>query len=266
MEPEQRLNFYSNTIDQWITDKNSKILVVGAGTNDRNVLFNLGFQDVVISNLDSRIKGDEFFPYKWSFLDAENLDCQDNEYDYVIIHAALHHCSSPHRALLEMYRVSKQSLIFFEARDSLLMRTLVNLNVTSDYETIAVYFNDCLYGGVRNTEIPNFVYRWTEREIEKTIFTYAPYANHQFHYQYGNDVSPMIPAIKNPVKRLVIRLAVPIYKVFAKIYPKQQNLLACKVDKPSIPEDLHEWLNLNEEGQIKFNRAWGDQFYSLIKG
>jgi SAM-dependent methyltransferase len=261
MDSNQRLIFYSDTINQWLTDKNAKILVVGAGINDRNILFNLGFHDVVISNLDSRIKGDEFSPYKWRFLDVENLHCQDNEFDHVIIHAALHHCSSPHRALLEMYRVSKHSLIFFEARDSFLMRMLVNLNVTHDYETIAVYFNDCLYGGVRNTEIPNFVYRWTEREVEKTISTYAPYARHQFHYRYGNDVSPMVPAIKNPMKRLAVASFVPLYKIFAKFYPKQQNLLACKIDKPSIPSDLHEWLHLNQDGQIKFSKAWGNQVY-----
>jgi SAM-dependent methyltransferase len=263
MESEQRLIFYTNTIREWVRDKNAKILVVGAGINDRNVLFDLGFTDVVISNLDSRIKGDEFEPYQWRFLDVENLGCQDNEFDYVIIHAALHHCLSPHRALLEMYRVSKQSMIFFEARDSWLMKTLVNLNITHDYETLAVYFNDGLYGGVRNTEIPNFVYRWTEREIEKTISTFAPYAPHSFHYQYGNDVSPMAAAIKNPLKRLAVQLSVPLFKAFIKVCPKQQNLFACKIDIPSLPQDLHAWLQLDADGQIKFNKDWVEQAYTL---
>jgi SAM-dependent methyltransferase len=263
MESDQRLSFYSKTINQWILDKQAKILVVGAGTNDRDVFVELGFENVVISNLDSRMKGDEFSPYQWRFLDVENLDCQDNEYDYVVIHAALHHCSSPHRAILEMYRVSKQALIFFEARDSWLMRTLVSLNVTHDYETLAVYFNDGLYGGVRNTEIPNFVYRWTEREVEKTIATFSPYAHHHIHYQYGNAMSPMAAAIKNPIKRLVVMLGVPIFQLFIKFNQKQQNLFACKVDKPSLPQDLHEWLKCDEGGAIKFNSDWAEKTYDL---
>jgi hypothetical protein len=48
MESDQRLLFYSNTINQWIPDRHAKILVVGAGINDRNILFNLGFDNVVI--------------------------------------------------------------------------------------------------------------------------------------------------------------------------------------------------------------------------
>jgi SAM-dependent methyltransferase len=265
MESDQRLLFYSNTINQWIPDRHAKILVVGAGINDRNILFNLGFDNVVISNLDSRIKGDEFAPYQWRFLDVENLDCQNNEFDYTIIHAALHHCSSPHCAILEMYRVSQKALIFFEARDSLLMRMLVNLNITHDYETLAVYFNDGIYGGVRNTEIPNFVYRWTEREVEKTIATFAPHARHQIHYQYGNASSPMAAAMKNPLKRVLVGLGIPLFHFFVKLNPKQQNLFACKVDKPLLPQDLHEWLELDEAGKIKFNLNWAEKAYNVEK-
>jgi SAM-dependent methyltransferase len=183
-----RISFYKNTINKWILNKNASILVVGGGETDRDVFIDLGFENVVISNLDSRLKGDEFAPYQWNFQRAEELTYDDLEFDFVVVHAALHHCETPHRALLEMYRVAKIGLIAFESRDSLLMNFLEKIELSPTYEHIAVYYNDGKFGGVNNTEIPNYIYRWTEREIQKTISSYAPFAKHQFLYQYGNDI------------------------------------------------------------------------------
>jgi uridylate kinase len=59
-----RISFYKNTINQWITDKNASILVVGGGETDRDVLHSLDFTNVI----DFRLKCDEFAPYQWSFL------------------------------------------------------------------------------------------------------------------------------------------------------------------------------------------------------
>jgi hypothetical protein len=71
-----------------------------------------------------------------------------------------------------MYRVARKTAIAFESRDSLLMRIAVKLGFTMDYET------DCVTpdgkGGVAESGIPNFVYRWTEREVWKAIATFDP--------------------------------------------------------------------------------------------
>ena len=257
---DRRISFYAQTISEWIDDNEATILVVGGGANDRNIFFTLGFRNVVISNLDSRIDGNPFVPYALRFLDAENLDCKNDEFDYVIVHAALHHCASPHRALLEMYRVARRALVFFESHDSLIMKALETLGITQIHEVSAVYYNDCQYGGVKDTHIPNFIYRWTEREIEKTISSYAPHAHHNIQYKYGND-SPKTTRMRSGLKRLIIFLATPIYKGFAKIFPTQQNLFACKVDKPKLPDDLHPWLTLDRNGEIKFNKEWAEKIY-----
>lgn len=256
-----RISFYSETISEWVKDKNATILVVGGGTNDREVFHHLGFQNVVISNLDSRIEGDAFAPYNWRFLDAEDLDCENETFDYVVVHAALHHCSSPHRALLEMYRVAREGIIFFESRDSLMMQVLKRLGLTETYETTAVYYNDCKFGGVKNTHIPNFIYRWTEAEIEKTVSTYAPYARHNIQYKYGNDSPSTARNTRNKLKQLLIIVAIPVYKGFAKLFPKQQNLFACKVEKPDLPGDLQPWLRLDGSGEIQFNREWAEKIH-----
>src|SRR5262249_10188229 len=156
---------------------------------------------------------------------AESLSYNDGAFDYVVVHAALHHCPSPHRALLEMYRVARRAAIMFESRDSLLMKLLVRLKFTDVYEPTAVYYNDCKFGGVNNTEIPNFVYRWTEHELEKTIASYAPYANHQFHYRYASDIPHLTSVQKRRgIRGAVLAVAAPLYRAFAWFFPKQQNL------------------------------------------
>jgi ubiquinone/menaquinone biosynthesis C-methylase UbiE len=256
-----RISFYKNTIDKWVTEKNISILVVGGGETDRGVLRSLGFTNVIISNLDFRLKGDEFAPYQWSLQKAEELSYEKDEFDFVVVHAALHHCESPHRALLEMYRVAKIAAIVFESRDSLLMKFLEKVNLTPSYEHVAVYYNDGKFGGVNNTEIPNYIYRWTEREIEKTVHTYAPYAKHNFQYKYGNDVPSSVGLQqKATIKQLLISIAKPFYQIFILLYPKQQNLFAFYIEKPKIPEDLHEWLKVDGEN-IRFNYEWAQKVY-----
>jgi ubiquinone/menaquinone biosynthesis C-methylase UbiE len=256
-----RISFYKKTIDNWITDKSASILVVGGGETDRDVLRSLGFTNVIISNLDSRLKGDEFEPYQWSLQKAEELSYGKDEFDFVVVHAALHHCESPHRALLEMYRVAKIAAIAFESRDSLLMKILEKVNLTPSYEHVAVYYNDGKFGGVNNTEIPNYIYRWTERDIEKTVHTYAPYAKHKFQYMYGNDVPSSVGLQqKATIKQLVISISKPFYQIFILLFPKQQNLFAFYIEKPGIPEDLHEWLKVDGEN-IRFNYEWAKEVY-----
>ena len=51
-------------------------------------------------------------------------------------------------------------------------------------------------------------------------------------------------------------------KIFAKIFPKQQNLFAFYISKPKIPEDLHPWLTYDDKLKIiKFNKVWGENVY-----
>ncbi|UJB67904.1 class I SAM-dependent methyltransferase [Acaryochloris sp. 'Moss Beach'] len=182
-----RISFYQETIGKWIGNLDASILVVGGGETDRDVFHRLGFTNIEISNLDSRLSSDEFAPFSWSYQKAEELSFESNQFDYVVVHAALHHCESPHRALLEMYRVARKGAIAFESRDSLLMKILEKTRLSPTFEHLAVYYNDGKFGGVNNTEVPNYIYRWTEREIEKTINSYAPYAKHKFFYEYGSD-------------------------------------------------------------------------------
>lgn len=257
----RRANFYSDCVRGLVPDPTASVLVVAAREADAKVLAELGFTDVVISNIETSLRSDQFAPFRWSHQDAHALAYEDRAFDYVLVHDGLHHCSSPHRALLEMYRVARRGLLVVESRDSLVMRLLIRLRLTADYETFAVHSSDGTGGGVDNTEIPNFVFRWTEKQVRQTINAYAPHAAHRIEFRYGWS-PPCTPPIeqRNRLKRLLTTVALPLYRVFVAACPKQQNHFAFFVAKPWLPEDLHPWLEMRGE-RIGFNREWGRRMY-----
>jgi ubiquinone/menaquinone biosynthesis C-methylase UbiE len=217
--------------------------------------------NVVISNVDERTAPGVFAPYAWSYQNAEQLGWPDGSFDYVVAHAMLHHCHSPHRAFLEMYRVSRRAALAIEARDSALMRLFERAHLAQVYEPTAVFYNDGRYGGVNNSEIPNFIYRWTEREVEKMVHSYAPHVRSRIRYFYGH-AQPGTTELESDGahKQRLIRALHPVYRVFAALFPRQQNLFAFLVEKPTGAEDLHPWL----EGALdrpRFNREWARARY-----
>jgi len=253
---EGRLRFYESTLSAWLPDRAASLLVVAGGRSDRDVLGRLGFSDAVISNVDERQPPGAFAPYAWSHQDAEALGYADGSFDYVVCHAGLHHCHSPHRGLLEMYRVARRAIVAFEPRDTLLIRALERLGFAQVYEALAVFRNQGRFGGVRNGAIPNFVHRWSEREVWKTIASFAPHARPRVRFAYGTD-DPRIPAqAKGAARRLALRLAMPAWRAFTAIAPRQQNLFAFRVEKPELPRDLQPWLRLAPDGAPRFDEAW----------
>src|SRR5258708_17900673 len=100
-------DFYAETLRRLLNDGwmglDSSVLVVCGGAYDRDAFHGLGFRRVTISNLDTRLTGNEFAPYGWSRQDAESITFGDVAFDFVVMHQVLHHCHSPHRGLLEMY-------------------------------------------------------------------------------------------------------------------------------------------------------------------
>ena len=62
------------------------------------------------------------------------------------------------------------------------MRVAVKLGAVDDYELAAVAAHGLRSGGVANTSTPNYVYRWSEREVEKTVASFAPHARHRIRF------------------------------------------------------------------------------------
>lgn len=150
-----------------------RVLIVGGSAADEQLLRQVGFQDLVNSNLPTdmdRMNGEEANPGTERIaLDVEQMDLPSDSYDLVFASEVLHHCSSPHHALCEMLRVSRRYVIFMEPNDSVAMNALVKMNFSFPYELPAVIAHDYQSGGLRDSNIPNFIYRWNRHEVVKTV-------------------------------------------------------------------------------------------------
>ena len=73
-----------------------------------------------------------------------------------------------------------------------------------------------------NTSVPNYVYRWTEREIMKLLKSFKPNITHDVKFNYSHD-------IKHSNNKLIKIL----FKIFFQIFKKQQNLLSIYIKVPN---------------------------------
>ncbi|HTC75204.1 MAG TPA: methyltransferase domain-containing protein [Edaphobacter sp.] len=257
-------DFYSETLqrlldDGWIGLDNT-VLVVCGGSYDRSVFYGLGFRRVTISNLDSQIDGSEFAPYPWSLQDVESLGFEDGAFDFAVVHQGLHHCHSPHRGLLEMSRVARVGVLAFEPRDTRLVRLGVKLGFGQEYEIAAVAENGLRSGGVGNSAMPNFIYRWTEREIEKTIRTFNPAGRAEFRYFSAVRVpKERMRSMKNRLVAGSLQALLPLVRLFAKVFPGQSNCFAFAVTKV---RELHPWMT--DEGKV--DAEWVGRRYAVGDG
>lgn len=253
-------DFYEDVIgrllDGGVLTTPMRILVVCGGKTDHVVLQRNGFRHVVISSLDRSRKAEAFAPFTWCHQDAERLTFEDESFDFSIVHSGLHHCYSPHRALLEMYRVARKGLLLFEPHDSLTARVGVKLKVGQEYENASVFLNQGLRGGAGDGPIPNFVYRFTEREIVKTINCYAPYARHDVRFMYRMRIPwTQLRWRRNRSLYHAVRLARPALKLFELSFRKQSNNFAALVLKPDLLRALHPWLRQDGD-TIRLDDEW----------
>jgi SAM-dependent methyltransferase len=256
-------DFYEDVVSELvrdgILDPGMRVLVVCGGRTDKLTLDRCGFRDVVISNLGVRPAGKDFGTFQWSEQDAERLTFDDETFDFAIAHSGLHHCYSPHRALLEMYRVARRGVLLFEPYDNLLTRVGVRLGIGQEYEYGGVAGDlgkNGHRGGVADTTIPNYVYRFTEREIVKAIHTYAPYARHDIRFFHRMRIPwGQLRRRRNPGVYLAVRLAQPVLKLVEVCAPRQSNNFAAVILKPDLSRALHPWLRRRGE-EIEVNGDW----------
>jgi hypothetical protein len=240
------MDFYPKTLkdlaDRGVLDPAARTLVIAAGPYDYQSLLAAGFSNVTISNLESH--GDASYPpYDWRHLDGENLDLEDNSYAQVIEHMGLHHCSSPHKALLEMYRVASRAVVVFENRDSVSLRFAVKLGLTMEFELPAVRQNDLTSGGMRNGPIPNFVYRWTEREVKKTVASADPAHDVPIEYFYNvRFPDGRVKRLKG-LRRLAMEAVRLPYAMYSRVLPRQANVFGFCINKSARTPKV--WMNDN---------------------
>ena len=169
----------------------------------------------------------------------------DGSFDLTVVSAGLHHCRSPHRALLELYRVARVAALALESRDSALMRVAVKLGAVDEYELAAVAAHGLRSGGVANTSTPNYVYRWSEREVEKTVASFAPHARHRIRFFREFELPEALVEIDRGARAGVLRLARPVVTGITRMLPRQANLFAFAIEKPRLPSDLQPWMRVD---------------------
>jgi SAM-dependent methyltransferase len=174
----QFLRVLASQIEAFRMPLDLRVLIVGGSAADEQTLRQSGFKDIVNSNLptdmDRLADGEPAAETHHIALDAEKIELPDDSFDLVFASEVLHHCSSPHRALCEMLRVSRRYVLFMEPNDSLAMNLLVKMRFSFPYELPAVIDNDYRSGGVRDSQVPNFLYRWNGHEVFKTVSSYIP--------------------------------------------------------------------------------------------
>jgi len=208
-----RKHFYKKNILNNILNKDSKILVLGADKLDENLFNELGFKNVTFSNYN--IKNNTNFE---NFL-MQDIPFPNNSFDFCVAHACVHHSSKPHNSILEMFRVSNKGILVIEANDCLLTRLACKFGYAEEFENSAIIKNKN-HGGVDNTNVPNYVYRWTEREVYKLISSYEPNVKHEIKFNYSNDLKF--------TDNILIKF---IFFIFFKFFKKQQNLFSFFIKK-----------------------------------
>jgi SAM-dependent methyltransferase len=265
-----RTPFTESVLEELLADgtisHSDRIIAVCAGVRERDIFLRCGFQDVTITNLDHSGSGDRFPPFQWSYQDAHDLNYDDNSFDFAFVTDGLHHCSSPHRAMLEMYRVARKGIIVIESRNSLLMRAANHLGLSPEYEVEAVVGSEFKSGGVNNTDIPNYIYRWTESDFEKAIRSFDPMGKQDFRFFYGLNLPYELAGWKkSSLKFYVVKVADPLLRGFTRVFKRQCNTLAMIALKPRIPDDLWPWLKL-QNGSVVFNADYAGQHFKQIEG
>ena len=122
-------------------------------------------------------------------------------------------------------------VLIIEANDSLISRLACKFNLSEEYELSAVEKNKN-FGGVDNSNIPNFVYRWTEREIIKLMNSFEPKIKHLIRFNYGHHIKFS--------KSIIINF----YLIFFYFFSKQKNLLSIFINKDINYRKYNDWINL----------------------
>jgi SAM-dependent methyltransferase len=260
-------DFYSDVLSRVGIAHDASVLVICGGPYDRQTFFEQGFTAVTISNLDhhDRVESN-YAPYTWVRQDAENLTFADDAYDWVVVNAGLHHCGSPHRALCEMLRVARKGVLVLEARDSFLMRIAVRLGLTVQHEleptALSGASSKTSFGGYRNGFIPNYIYRWTERDVEKTVNSFLPQYQHTCQFFYGLRLPLQRLAMsKNQLIHISIHVVGALAWLFRTVMPKQGNLFAFAASKRG---KVQPWLCETPDG-FEINKTYMDDRFSPEK-
>jgi len=162
-----------------------------------------------------------------------------------------------------MLRVASKHIVLLEPNDSLSMRALTWAGFSFPYEIFSVVYHENEAGGVRDSCVPNFIYRWSADEVRKTVSSYLAeylFLVHAYPYwDFNVDEKELsirketrihaITSIMGAKNFLVVLRALQIVLNSIPILRLQGNKFFCCVEKT---EQLRPWLAA-KDGKIAFN-------------
>lgn len=244
------------------------MLVIGGSWQDIELLKGAGFKDITLSNLQpDLVEGehrDSGFQVKQLAIDAEQVDLRDGSFDCVFAHEVLHHCRSPHRGLCEMLRVARKHVVLLEPNDSLFMRALIRTGFSFAYEIFSVVHHGYKAGGVRDSCVPNFVYRWNADEVRKTVSSYLAeyrFTVHSYsHWDFNVNAEHLSKRKETKIHWITSLIGAEVFLASLRILQTVFNLIPvlrgqgnkffCCIEKST---DLQPWLAAESDGRIAFH-------------
>lgn len=223
--------FYRNQIVKYF-DKSNKILLLGASDDEVKIFLNLGFKNLYVGYFDDIQKNffiqNGFIENKNLFkIDIRKIPFKENSFDYTFTHATIHHVDLPHLAVTELYRVAKIGCLIIESNDSFIMRLATKFGFSEEFEVSSIKSNG---GGLLNSSIPNYIYRWNENEINKLIKSYKPEYKHNIFFDYFYD-SKNSALEKNILKKIVKKILSLFLRIIFIFFVKQKNVFSFFIEK-----------------------------------
>ena len=231
-----RWHFYKKNFINYI-NIDSNFLLISASLHEVKTLKDLGYLKFSITYHDDNEKN-QFLDYGFKEninlfkSDLRNLAFKDKSFDYAITNATIHHIDLPHKAITELYRVAIRGVLIIESNDSLTMRLATRLKLAEEFEVSSIN-EDKNSGGLLDTAIPNYVYRWTEKEILKLLKSFDP---KNINFDYASDLTNFRNR-DNYIENVLLKILIITGKVFFFFFKKQQNCMSIFIDKTKTKKD-----------------------------
>ena len=239
-----RWNFYKKNFKNYI-NKNSNFLLISASLYEVKILKELGYLNFSITYHDEDEKNQFLnFGFKENInlfkSDLRDLTFKDKSFDYTITNATIHHIDLPHKAITELYRVAIKGVLVIESTDSFIMRLATKIKLAEEFEVSSVN-EDKNTGGLLDTAIPNYVYRWTEKEILKLLKSFDPKNINFVNFDYASDLTNF-KTRDNYIENIFLKMLIIMGKTFFFFFKKQRNCMSIFIDKTKIKK---RWPNKN---------------------
>ena len=239
-----RWHFYKKNFLNYI-NKKSNFLLVSASTYEVKILKDLGYLNFSITYHDESEKN-QFLDYGFKEninlfkSDLRNLAFKDKSFEYAITNATIHHIDLPHKAITELYRVAIKGVLVIESTDSLIMRLATKIKLAEEFEVSSIN-EDKNTGGLLDTAVPNYVYRWTEKEILKLLKSFDPKNINFVDFDYASDLTNFKDRDSH-IENILLKILIITGKIFFFFFKKQQNCMSIFIDKTKIRK---RWPNKN---------------------